>query len=368
MEMNLLLGSGFVFLAAICNGTLALPQKFVKGFAWENTWGAFYLFTMVAIPAAVALLFLKGGVATLYEAGAVQVIIPIAFGFLWGCGMICFGLGIAAVGISLGYAIMMGLTVLVGSIVPLLGQHSAEVFTSAGLLALGGIVICTVGVAVCGRAGMLRERSQTIGGDHKGPQAGSFTRGLLICILGGILGSSINLGFCYSEPIVRLSGLKYGNSPAVATLSAWILVFFGGFLAAGPYSAFLLTKNATWNKFIGNRAAFNLMLAGIMAILHFLILFFYGIGARYLGPLGTSVGWAAFVSCGLLIANLAGFVTAEWRGASRQSRHWLFAGLAALILGMCALGAAHQVRQSQVTDVVLNIPQVELPSSKPIVE
>ena len=59
------------------------------------------------------------------------------------------------------------------------------------------------------------------------------------------------------------------------------------------------------------RASFNLMLAGVMAMLHFLILFFYGIGARYLGDLGTSVGWAAFLSCGLLIANLAGFMTAE---------------------------------------------------------
>ena len=94
MEMNLLLGSSFVLLAAVCNGTLALPQKFVKGFAWENTWGAFYLFTMVVIPAVVALLFLKSGLATWHQAGIVRVAIPIAFGFLWGCGMTCFGLGI----------------------------------------------------------------------------------------------------------------------------------------------------------------------------------------------------------------------------------------------------------------------------------
>ena len=239
----------------------------------------------------------------------------------------------------------MGLSVLVGSIVPLLSQHAAEVFTAAGLLATAGIVTCTAGVAVCGRAGALRGRSQAAGTDNARPQARQFAKGLLICIVAGVLGSSINLAFCYSGEIVRLSEQEYGNSPAIATLTAWMLVFWGGFLATGPHSAFLLTKNATWKNFTGKSAGFNLTMAGIMAILHFLILFFYGIGARYLGPLGTSVGWAAFMSCGLLIANFGGVMTGEWRGASRQSRHWLFAGLTVLIVGMCVLGAAHQVQQ-----------------------
>jgi len=109
MEHNLPLGMCFVLLAAACNGMLAVPQKFVKAFAWENTWGAFYLFAMVVISAAFAFLFLKGGLATWQQVGIMQVVVPIAFGFLWGCGMTCFGLGIDALGISLGYAIIMGL-------------------------------------------------------------------------------------------------------------------------------------------------------------------------------------------------------------------------------------------------------------------
>jgi L-rhamnose-H+ transport protein len=317
----------------------------VRGFAWENTWGAFYLFAMVVVPAAFALLFLKGGLATWQQAGLGPVLVPVAFGFCWGCGMICFGLGISAMGLSLGFAIMMGLSVLVGSVVPLLSQHTADLLTIAGLLALVGIVTCTAGVAVCGRAGALRER--TIGGhdDRTRPRTGRFATGLVICFLAGTLGSSINLAFCYSGEIVRLSAEEFGNSPAVATLSAWILVFWGGFLAAGPYSAFLLTRNATWSNFAGKDAGFNLTMSATMGLLHFLILFFYGIGAHYLGPLGTSVGWAAFLSCGLLIANLGGFMTGEWRGASRQSRRWLFVGLTVLILGMCILGIANQVQQ-----------------------
>ena len=39
MEANLLLGYGFIVLAFLCTGTFALPSKFAKGYAWENTWG-----------------------------------------------------------------------------------------------------------------------------------------------------------------------------------------------------------------------------------------------------------------------------------------------------------------------------------------
>lgn len=347
MESNLFLGASLVLLAAICNGTLAVPQKFVKGFAWENTWGAFYLLTMIVVPAVFAAFFLKGAIATWYQAGIVQVLIPIAFGFLWGVGMTCFGLGVSKLGISLGYAVIMGLSVLVGSVVPLLSQHASEALTAAGLLAMTGIGTCTAGVAVCGRAGALREGAIHRSNGHATPQAGQFVQGLVICILAGVLGSSINLAFCYAGEIVRLSQQQYGNSPPIATLSAWILVFWGGFLATGPYSAFLLTKNATWKNFTGENVGFNLTMAATMGLLHFLILFLYGIGAYYLGKLGTSVGWAACLSSGLLIANVAGFMTGEWRGASRQSRHCLFAGLAVLILGMCILGLANQVQQSQ---------------------
>lgn len=343
METSLLLGFIFILLAAICNGTLAVPQKFVRGFAWENTWGAFYLLTMIVIPAVVAVVWLKGGFVVWQEAGLKQVFIPVAFGVLWGCGMTCFGLGITMLGISLGYAIIMGLSVTVGSLVPLLSQHTSKVLAPAGILALLGITICTLGVAVCGRAGMLRERSLSNEAGAK-PQKSQFGKGLLICVLAGVLGSSVNLAFSYGTPLIRLSEIQYGNTPAIATLSVWILVFWGGFLITGPYCAFLLTRNGTWRNFIASGTSRNLTLAALMALLHFLILFFYGIAAGYMGTLGTSVGWAAFISCGLLIANVAGFLTAEWSQASAESRCWLFAGLLVLVLGICVLGISNGIQ------------------------
>ena len=82
-----------------------------------------------------------------------------------------------------------------------------------------------------------------------------------------------------------------------------------------------------------------------MALGHFGVLFFYGIGAHYLGKLGTSVGWSVNMSGGLLLANLMGFITAEWKGSSQKSRNWIYAGLAVIVIGIITLGIGNQLQQ-----------------------
>jgi len=321
-----------------------VPQKFVRNFAWENTWGAFYLFTMLIIPSLFASLLLRGGADIWRQAGPAQMAIPIAFGSLWGLGMILFGLGIHLVGISVGYAIMMGLSVVVGAVVPLLTQHLAQALTVSGVVVMLGVLICAAGVGVCGRAGLLRERSQAATGNRETqPMARNMGKGLWVCFIAGLLGPCVNLAFSFGSPVLEISK-DYGNSPVIATLSVWLLVFCGGFLSSGSYSIYLLSKNRTWGNFTGAKAGRNLLLVVVMALLHFFILLFYGLGAHYLGQLGTTVGWAVCLSTGLLLANVMGFLTGEWKESSRESHSWLFGGLTTLILGIVVLAVGNSVQ------------------------
>jgi hypothetical protein len=57
-----------------------------------------------------------------------------------------------------------------------------------------------------------------------------------------------------------------------------------------------------------------------------------------LGRIGTSVGWAINISASLIVANLFGFATGEWRAAPWNSTRWILAGLAILIAAMGILG------------------------------
>jgi L-rhamnose-H+ transport protein len=74
-----------------------------------------------------------------------------------------------------------------------------------------------------------------------------------------------------------------------------------------------------------------------MAVLHDAAIFFFGLGWINLGDLGISVGYPVFMSFAIIVGNIHGFRTGEWKGASRQSVAWIIVGIAILIVGVCLL-------------------------------
>jgi len=75
-----------------------------------------------------------------------------------------------------------------------------------------------------------------------------------------------------------------------------------------------------------------------MAVLHDGAIFLFGLGYFKLGDLGVSVGYAVFMSFAIIVGNVHGFRTGEWKGASRRSVAWIVAGIAILVAGVCILG------------------------------
>ena len=55
------------------------------------------------------------------------------------------------------------------------------------------------------------------------------------------------------------------------------------------------------------------------------------------GDLGVPIGYPIFMSFAIIVGNVHGFRTGEWKGASRQSIAWIMAGIALLIIGVCIL-------------------------------
>lgn len=78
-------------------------------------------------------------------------------------------------------------------------------------------------------------------------------------------------------------------------------------------------------------------LAALVGLLHFLAQNFYGLGALYLGRLGTTIGWALNIAASLLVANLFGFLIGEWKSARKSSVGTLYGGLLVLVVAMSLL-------------------------------
>ena len=342
--MDTLIGIGWTMLGAVFLGTFALPSKYIKNYAWENTWGAFFFFAMLLVPVGFAMLVVKDLWASYEGVSGLVIFGVIALSAMWGAGFCCWGTGLAMVGLSLGYSLTMGTMALVGSMVPFFLGNADKAVTLPGMLVIFGILVCIVGVGINGRAGVLRERAQ-----ESQSQAGNRRRmalGLVVCVLAGVLSSGLNIAFHIGNTIggIAANAAKLGNPPWAAGLSTWTLVFLGGAISSVIYCAFLLSKNKTWKGFGNAGTARNLVLALLMAIGHFLCIFFYGIGGWKLGALGTSVGFAIFQSGSLLLGNGLGFITGEWRGSDARSRRTLAIGLSVLILGIVIVSVGNAVQ------------------------
>jgi L-rhamnose-H+ transport protein len=335
-------GFGLIFMSAVAAGAFAVPLKMQRRYQWENTWPVAFLFALIIIPFAVVSIFLPVWAAAVKAAGLVSVSIAIAFGFLWGWGAVTFAIGITSIGLSLGYAVIMGVSTGVGSIIPMLRKWD-QVPANAKVVILIGIALCIAGVATCGKAGVLRERGERSDSSASAEPTATrslasraFRIGLAWCVFSGFLGACANLGFDFADRVAQ-EAQRLGAGPLSASVGRWLTVYWGGYTAIFLGSAYTMARKGTWRNYWAPGSARDFLLSVPVGCLHFLAQIPYGIGTYFIGRLGTTVGWAVIMAASLLVANAFGFLTAEWKQASRSSLNTLYAGLTILVLAMIVL-------------------------------
>ncbi len=340
MKEEYILGFGLMLVGAICGGSFGLPSKFAKkGTPWEVLWGPFFLIATVLIPVVVAPLVVNdlGGI---YErVGSDVIVMVLLFGLLWGLGSMTLGMSFAYIGLSLAYALNYGAQIACGFLLPMLLFAPEKILTQHGYVLLAGVAVCLVGVVISGKAAILKEQSQkAASADTPEPSTGQppkMTIGLVVAIISGILCACYAVASTYAGPIgteAELNNLKWEAAWAVTALILW-----GGAVSSCSYCAVQLTRNKTWGHFSKPGAGRVVLLAALMAVLHDAAIFFFGFGWLKLGKLGVAVGYPVFMSFAIIVGNIHGFRSGEWKGASRQSITWIVAGIALLIVGVCII-------------------------------
>jgi hypothetical protein len=257
-------------------------------------------------------------------------------------------LAIASIGMSIPYAVVMGLCAAVGALVPLIRRWE-QVSTAGIFWTLTGIALALIGVGICGRGGYLRERAAGLQDTLEAGRIRVFMIGLLFCVLSGVLSACANIGFDLARPVSdhaaelmmqRLGTENLGVRRPLCALVAWLPVWWGGYLAMSCVLGTKLIRNRTFRNFRCKGAGRELLLAVCMGALIYFAQSLYGVGAFFLGKLGTSVGWAVSIIFSLVVANSLALATGEWNGASGKSRNSLLVGLgvmlAAVVLLTCA--------------------------------
>lgn len=312
-------GLGVVAASAIVNATYPLPLKFSRDWKWENNWLVFTLLALLAVPCAFAALAVPHFGGLLREAPPAELMPGFLLGSLWGVAQVTFGVSLGTAGMAMAFAILVGVTTVVGSVIPLAVLHPAELGGPRGGALSACAAILAAGLILYARAAEEREAGARAG-------RGAFGKGFAICLFTGALAGLINLGFAFSGDLMRRSECL-GASPLIATFAVWPVVLAGGSLPNLAYTGYLLIRRRSARRFVESPLRDGL-LAVSAAALWVLGVYGYGVGASLMGRYGTSAGYAVFQTVLMLWSTALGVATGEWRGARPATTRRMSAAVA----------------------------------------
>jgi L-rhamnose-H+ transport protein len=310
-----------------------LPTKWIKGWAWENYWLIFASTAYLICPWILAVATIPRLFDVYAQVRPGSLMSVAVFGTGWGFGALTFGLAVEALGLALGFAVILGVAATAGTLVPLLVQPPQGFSPAQGALTAASLAIMVAGVAICSLSGRWKEAGST---------KKSYRRGLAIAIASGLLSSCGNLGFAFGSEITQRAE-QFGVPETLAPNALWTLLALPLFLCNATYSLFLLRKNASLANFSSKAGGRNWTLGALMGILWMSGFALYGAGARTLGYLGPSLGWAILMSSMVLVANASGLLTGEWDLAPSRSKRQLLLGILMLLVAISGLGYTNRI-------------------------
>ena len=350
MTPNPLTGVLLHWLGGLASASFYVPFKKVQHWSWEIFWLVGGFFSWVLAPWLFASVQTNDLMGVLSATPKDVWFWCFFFGLLWGLGGLTFGLTMRYLGLSLGMAIIMGLTATFGTLMPPLfsGELLSElIWTANGQIILLGLVVCLAGIAVIGTAGRARERELPAEAQRASILEYDLRKGILVAIFSGITSACFAYGLAAGEPVRQLT-LAAGTAPLWQGLPVLCIVLLGGTVTNFVWCGILIFKNGTGREFFGGAGPAadgvakplllrNYMLCALAGIAWYFQFFFYTMGESQMGEYGFS-SWTLHMASIIIFSSLWGFVLKEWRGASRRTLTSVFVGLALLVGSTVIIG------------------------------
>jgi L-rhamnose-H+ transport protein len=350
--MQVLFGILYHTIGGIASGSFYMPYNKVKGWAWEVFWLFGGLFSWLIIPFIAAVLTVPHHSDIISQTDGSIKAFTYTMGLLWGLGGLTYGLGVRYLGMSLGNSVVLGFCSAFGALVPSIyyalhptpGKTSIiqMLQTTGGQLVLLGVLLCLIGIAVTGRAGMRKEAELTSEQKKASTAEFNLTKGLTIAVFSGILSSFFNFGIEAGKPMAEQAVLN-GANPLFQNNVTYIVVLWGGLTTNLIWCLYLMWKNKTFGDVAktgapNRRNAFFSALAGTLWFLQF---FFYGMGESKLGNGASS--WILHMATIILTANLWGWYLNEWKGVSTVTFRTFLLGLLLIICSIVLVGIGNSL-------------------------
>ena len=348
--MNNVAGFFLTFVAGTSVGISMWPLKWVRGLKWENFWLLYSIFSLIVVPFGLAFAVLPHLNAVYASLSPRQISQPFLMGLLWGVAQLGAGLCVHKLGLAVAGAVMNGTAGAFGTIIPLISLHSRSTLSTSGLWILTGTALMLAGGAFCGWSGYLREaearrRDKTagFGQQQTAMRQASYAKSAYLLTLGlavasGILGSLLNIALAYGGGILK-AAQDQGAQVSRAPFAVWPIALLGGSVANIVYSLYLLRKNRTWGWF-RSLSMREILIPFLAACLWMAGIALYSSGTTFLGSLGISIGYAAFMITMIISGQLAGLMTGEWHSMTPRIYRSFSLGVGLLVAAVLAIGTS----------------------------
>ncbi len=362
--MQVILGVIFHFIGGFASGSFYIPYKKVKGWHWESYWIVGGLLSWLVVPPIAAWLTIPGFADIISGTEFSTLGITYLFGLLWGIGGLTYGLGVRYLGVSLGSSIILGLCMVFGALIPSIyydfspvagkDTFSAMISSNWGLTVLAGLLVCILGIIICGKAGMMKEKQlNAAANDPHGMEVKAeykFGLGMFVSIVSGVLSACFNFG------------LEAGQSMATVANNAWVaanpgegeflyrnnviyvVLLWGGLTTNFIWCMILNARNKTFGDYTNKKTplASNYLFAALAGTTWFLQFFFYGMGESKLGNGPSS--WILHMAFIILVANMWGLVLKEWKGVNKKTITTIVTGIAIILLSVLLVGYGNSLK------------------------
>jgi L-rhamnose-H+ transport protein len=345
--MQSILGVIFHFLGGFASGSFYIPFKKVKGWSWESYWIIGGLFSWLFIPYLAAKLTITDFSSIIGAAEKSTIFWTYFLGVLWGIGGLTFGLAMRYLGMSLGMSVALGFCSAFGAMIPpiyrqIMTPESSKTIgalfhSSGGIFVLTGVVVCLIGIFICGRAGMMKENEMTEEKKKESIAEFNLAKGLGVATVSGILSACFNFGIEAGKPMAEMAVAR-GNNPLFQNNVIFVVLLWGGLTTNLVWCMILNYRNKSFGDYINRKTPLlsNLFFAGLAGTIWFFQFFFYGMGESKLGNGASS--WILHMAFIILISSMWGLILKEWKGVSRKTYFTISAGILTIIISVFLVG------------------------------
>lgn len=335
-QPNPLLGTAFHAVGAGSAALCYAPQRYLHKWSWQTYWLLQAAACWLVLPWIFAVFTIPELGAVLAEAPKDAMVKSYLLGVLYGVGGISFGVAIRYIGYSLTYALAIGISCVLGTLIPPLmsGKLGETLSTNAGVYVVAGVLLGGGAMFVTGFAGFRRER-ETAGDATAVPFNARI--GLPIVLLAGVLSAVFNFSLQAAQPVADVAA-KHGAGYFQGNV-IYLFSNSGAFTTTLFYAGWLATRAKSWGEFArtsdGTGLVRNYLLSLLTGLLWYLQFFFYGLGHVRMGRFEFS-SWAIHMIILILLSCGFGVAIGEWKKC-RISTKLLVAVSIALLLGAVGL-------------------------------